>query len=103
MKTHFETMEEIERWVYDELEPYFQGEYGTMDSMLELFITQLSEKIQSAVTSAEKRMINNIKSNLNREIREYVRRGRMTKDIKNLMQTIIHNELSKYKSSPSKK
>lgn len=32
-------------WVHQELEPYFQGEYGTMDTMLEMFEDQLIDNI----------------------------------------------------------
>lgn len=47
--------EEIRKWVYEELEPYFQGEFGTMDTMLEMFIEQLTDKLVPLLADATKK------------------------------------------------
>ena len=42
-------IEDLRKWVHEELEPYFQGEFGTMDTMLEMFIEQLTDKLSSLI------------------------------------------------------
>lgn len=48
--TEEKTMADLRKWVYKELEPYFQGEFGTMDTMLEMFIEQLTDKLSDLFT-----------------------------------------------------
>lgn len=40
-------IEKAVTWAKEELEPYFQGEYGTMDTMLEMFLEKFEQSLLS--------------------------------------------------------
>jgi hypothetical protein len=44
------------KWLMDELEPYFQGIYGTMDGMLEMFCDQSIEKVTNLLSSTRQQV-----------------------------------------------
>lgn len=48
------SLKELEKWLYDELEPYFQGKYGRMDTMIEMFVTQTMERVDSLLSQAKR-------------------------------------------------
>lgn len=41
------TLETWDEWARKELEPYFQGRFGTMDSMLDLFLDKSMDRINA--------------------------------------------------------
>jgi hypothetical protein len=54
--TEEKTMEDLRAWVHEELEPYFQGAFGTMDTMLEMFIEELTDKLASSHDSFRRKV-----------------------------------------------
>lgn len=64
-----EKIEALRAWVYEELEPYFQGKFGTMDTMLEMFIEQLTDKIKPLIDEAKAEVATEAAITFNKMIR----------------------------------